>query len=659
MKYRADIDGLRAVAVLMVVFYHAGFNFVPGGFVGVDVFFVISGYLITEIVFREVQNDTFTLAGFYARRIKRILPAFYVVGLATLFAGYFLLLPSTYTSLSESLLSGSLFVANIFFWREAGGYFGENVQESPLLHTWSLSVEEQFYFFWPLMIVLLYRKTRPQTLVPLSLLAIIVMFGAAEWGAKYAPGPTYYLLPTRAGELMMGAILAFMPSLGTQWNKQLINLTSALGLVLLAASALLLSKNSTFPGINSLWPCLGAMLVILSGRNKESLSAKLLSARPAVFIGLISYSLYLWHWPLVVFTNYLQYDITPRIGILIVLASITLAFTSWKYVEQPFRKLKAPFLTLFVKFFVLPCIITTSLCLYIISTNSNFNYSPLQSPYLETKSHEARKLCHVNNAQLPDIGECRIGTVGANNKSILWGDSHANSLAGFLNSVGSRTGEEIIDITFGDCPPLLDVKIDTPKLTRECAQRNINVANLIRNDRSINNVYIVGAYDGYLAASYAYPIDKIKQGLLNSINLVISNGKQAILPIDVPRFKRSMYLAGLKNNMPFANKISYATDNKLTNEMRSVLNMYSDIAALTPNVRFVDVRSLLCRQGHCSPYVDGLPMYEDGNHLNWMGSEYLGILYLKQNDGKFRLYSWHEISNKYSLILTAGINATH
>ena len=248
IKYRSDIDGLRAVAVLLVVFYHAGFKFISGGFVGVDVFFVISGFLITSIIQKEIINSEFKLFNFYVRRIRRILPSFYVVIFFTIFFGYFLLLPSDYTLLAKSFMASSVFIANMYFWKSTGGYFNSNTDELPLLHIWSLSLEEQFYFIWPFVLIFILSTKLKKIIIPIITVVIISLFLLSEWAALMKPNAAYYFLPTRAGELLIGALLAIMVASGTKLTNTLAQWASILGAVLILYSALILSKSSVFPG---------------------------------------------------------------------------------------------------------------------------------------------------------------------------------------------------------------------------------------------------------------------------------------------------------------------------------------------------------------------------------------------------------------------------
>ena len=337
MKYRSDIDGLRALAVVPVVLFHVGGlgPIARGGFVGVDIFFVISGYLITKIIFENVSHGTYSVAGFYVRRARRILPAAIPVYLFCILMAALFLFPSERRSVVQAAVSSIGFASNIFFYGSAG-YFDEASKTNPLLHTWSLSVEEQFYVFLPILIFLLRKASLP------TMKIAIVGFAAASFivacvGLAAHPDAVFYLLPYRAWELLAGSILALgvVPPLSRRISAEV---AAGAGLLLIAGSVQYLTSESAFPGWNALPACLGATLIIHAGAShRETMTARLLSLWPLRFTGLISYSLYLWHWPLIVFYPELFASASLLAKGSIVAASFTLAFLSWRFVERPFR----------------------------------------------------------------------------------------------------------------------------------------------------------------------------------------------------------------------------------------------------------------------------------------------------------------------------------
>ena len=348
LKYRPDIDGLRAVAVLSVMAFHAGLSKVPGGFVGVDVFFVISGYLISSIVFAEIAQSRFSIVRFYERRIRRIFPAlFATLAICGLFAGIYLL-PSELVAYGKSMLAATASFSNVYFWRHSG-YF-DSAFSQPLLHTWSLAVEEQFYVTFPLFLVLA-RKFFP---LRLKVAVVLLFFASLLTSAivvSHSPETAFYMLYTRAWELLLGTILSLgmFPPLQSAWLR---NPATLVGLGMIAFSVLTYTKETLFPGFSALGPCVGSALIIWAGEGGSSLVASVLSWGPMVFIGLISYSLYLWHWPVVIlrhlgvlvgisaFTSHWPAALlsSHRFDMFVMVAiSFVLAVLSWWFVERPFR----------------------------------------------------------------------------------------------------------------------------------------------------------------------------------------------------------------------------------------------------------------------------------------------------------------------------------
>jgi len=333
------MDGLRALAVLPVILFHARLG-CPGGFVGVDVFFVISGYLISSLILKEIAAGDFSLPAFWERRIRRIFPALLAMVLAVVVAGWFMFLPADFALLGKSVVAQTTLLSNVFFFRQGlvgDGYFAPASDVKPLLHTWSLAVEEQFYLFFPLLLIYLSRRPRISLTAALAWLAAI-SFGLSVAGSYGYPPATFYLLPTRAWELLLGALLVRWRDRGAA-SAAVRGASGWLGLGLIGMTIFCYHRDTRFPGLAALPPCLGAALIIYSGEQGLLLPGRMLACRPLVFIGLISYSLYLWHWPALVFAKYwLQAEPGAAFRGSLLLASLGLAALSWKYVELPFRR---------------------------------------------------------------------------------------------------------------------------------------------------------------------------------------------------------------------------------------------------------------------------------------------------------------------------------
>lgn len=335
MIYRKEIDGLRALAVVPVILFHAGFEWIRGGYIGVDIFFVISGYLITSILLKEQQQGTFSIVNFYERRARRILPALFIVLLVCLPFAWFWLLPHELKAFGKSIIAVVTFASNLLFWLETD-YFTADAELIPLLHTWSLAVEEQFYIIFPLFLAFFSRKN---TLLMVTIVAFIALLslGMTEWGWRYFAEGNFYLIPFRAWELMIGALTAFYLFYKPQPQGMVCHLGSLLGLALIVLAIFFLDKSIPFPSLYALVPTLGTALIILFA-NDHTWVNKLLSLKLFVMIGLVSYSAYLWHQPLFVFAR-AYYMEMPNASIMagLSLASILLGYISWRYIEAPFR----------------------------------------------------------------------------------------------------------------------------------------------------------------------------------------------------------------------------------------------------------------------------------------------------------------------------------
>ncbi|MEQ1840838.1 MAG: acyltransferase family protein, partial [Verrucomicrobiales bacterium] len=432
-RYRPDIDGLRALAVVAVILYHAEIPGFPGGFVGVDVFFVISGFLITGILARSFSSGTFSLIEFYERRARRILPALFVVALGVLAAAPFLIHAWDLAPIGRNLKYVVTSVANLDFYKTLSNYSGDDASLTPMLHTWSLSVEEQFYIVIPFLWMLLSRFTgNPSHWLKLFAGAALVSFAANLWMLPRDQSACFFLLPYRAWELAAGGILALSPL--PKLTPMASRMTGLAGLLMILAASVWFSHETPFPGPWALLPCLGAILVILSGLGeKATLPQRILSSRPFVFVGLISYSLYLVHWPVLVFSGYQeQYSGKAMTGwgTAGLLALIFLGgWLSWRVVEKPFRR--SGFWTR-RRIFVFAW--TGAAALF------GLGYFYQKSPvFLKLLPEGARELAEARFSSNPLLkGEqsqeevdnyYRYGSSEVEPDTVLWGDSHAAVLA--------------------------------------------------------------------------------------------------------------------------------------------------------------------------------------------------------------------------------------
>ena len=459
MQYRAEIDGLRAIAVLPVIFFHAGFSFFPGGFVGVDIFFVISGYLITRILLQEIEQGSFTLLGFYERRARRILPALLFITLASTPFAWLWLLPEDMEEYVQSILAVLLFASNVFFLLESG-YFESAIELKPLIHTWSLAVEEQFYIVYPPLLFALYRFARVHLVLALAsagLLSVLV----AVWATSFTPDAAFYLIHTRAWELLLGALAAALLCRGFKApdRPEINDLLCVLGLGLVVTAVVGFDSTTSFPGFFALYPTFGTFLLILFS-EKSIFTKRALSFRPLVFVGLLSYSAYLWHQPMLAFARHSSVGEPDSVLISFVLLAIfPLAFISWKFVEQPFRgKSKIDRAGLF-KIFA-----PAMGCLFLFAAYANSNngleqrydeISPLfESYYLPARDHSIdTSVCFQNGLIDSDqLNQCLQQI--PQQFFVLVGDSHAMEVSRPIREKLAERNIGLITFVSLGCLPL-------------------------------------------------------------------------------------------------------------------------------------------------------------------------------------------------------------
>ena len=478
MKYRAEVDGLRALAVLPVMFFHAGFEVFSGGFVGVDVFFVISGYLITALIISELEIGQFSILKFYERRARRILPALFLVMFLCIPFSYALLSPSDFRDFGQSLVAVSIFSSNLLFWLESD-YFDIATEFKPLLHTWSLAVEEQFYLIFPLLLLALWRLNNKILMLVLLSLIFCISIIYSHWGAYNVPSFNFYSITSRAWELLIGVFLAlFLWNYSSPKSIALNQFLSILGLTAICFSITTFDAKTPFPSFYALIPTLGTALIILSSTH-GTLVNKLLTLKPVVGIGLISYSSYLWHQPIIAFAN-IYFLETPTAGMflaLIVLA-LLLAFVSWRFFERPFRN---PVRTSRRCIFYFSTIGLLFFSLIGLSIHFNNGYeerfSKDQLTILNFENSRERDTLYRNRVCFlrKDQDFTHFQDECFNGDSYIWGDSHSAAL-----SHGLLQERELTQLTASACPPILDFNVT---IRRYCKDINSFTFEKIKQDK--------------------------------------------------------------------------------------------------------------------------------------------------------------------------------
>ena len=457
LKYRADIDGLRAIAVMSVLLFHIGIFPFSGGFVGVDIFFVISGYLISLLIYQQVVAGDFSLIGFYERRIRRIFPAFVVVMAFTAILSYLYLMPLSLHDLADSLVAALFSVSNFYFWFHSG-YFDAPALSEPLLHTWSLAVEEQFYVVLPILLVVSHRIS-PRLTKPAILAVAVLSFVASAVSVPKHPEMSFYMLHTRAWELLLGSLVSqrIVPEITSALMR---NLASLLGIVMIAAAVLLYRPSTPFPGTAALLPCVGAALVLAAGRNGTSVVGRALALPPMVFVGLISYSLYLWHWPLLAFqrSDALLIEGSPRIGkAAVIAASLIAGALSWHFIEKPFRRPRV--LTRRQVFYAAGASAGVMLAgaAFLLTAPSRFppDIIAIEAYAGDPGAHMGDGKCFISsryNYSNYDATDCLAQVAGKKNY-LLVGDSHAAHLAYGISKVFSDVN--LMEAAAVGCKPTL------------------------------------------------------------------------------------------------------------------------------------------------------------------------------------------------------------
>lgn len=456
MRHRRDIDGLRAVALAPVVLFHAGVSFVSGGFVGVDIFFVISGFLIGSIIIRDVDNGAFSIIAFYERRFRRIIPALIVVACFSAIVGYLTMLPEQFTNLGKAIAATSVFVSNIFFWRESG-YFAPAAEWMPLLHTWSLAVEEQFYILFPLIVLALAGRGR-KTLAALIGAAFLLSFVLSVYTSYKYPSAAFFLIPARAWELLLGVLIA-LPRAGIpipqRWFREIL---SSVGLLLILGAVFTIDTQTVFPGFAAIAPCLGAAFIIVAGQSGPSLTTSLLETAPFVGLGLISYSLYLWHWPILVFLRLrlVSIGLPPWLSAIAVVAAIAISAFSWRFIERPFRT-KGVFsrgqIYRFAGLSMSGALAAAGLILATAGMPWRFSTHTLAVARASTDIDPLRDVCefeHTDSSHEP----CTFGGAPVTPVTYaLWGDSHAAAMRPAIAKAMEMTSRKGTLFWNAACPP--------------------------------------------------------------------------------------------------------------------------------------------------------------------------------------------------------------
>ncbi|MFZ4801707.1 MAG: acyltransferase family protein [Chlorobium sp.] len=612
LKYRPDIDGLRAVAVLSVLCFHTNIPYFSGGFVGVDVFFVISGFLITSIILHDIQSEKFSIVKFYERRIRRILPALFPVIIFVVVIGAYLLDHYAFKALGRSITATTLFTSNVLFSVEDGEYFDNLSTQKPLLHTWSLSVEEQFYIFFPWILVLINRFSKNRYL-PWLMGIGIVSFITSLFVCYYFPKINFYFFPARAWELIAGAILALgLPSVQNRLVRETLSFS---GILMIMSSVIFYNEKINFPGYSALLPVFGSVLLIYTGSEK-TLLGRFLALKPMVFIGLISYSLYLWHWPLVSFYKYILFrEFFWYDGLLVILLSFFMAVLSFTYIERPFRRVN-PVIS------GKKALLTVAACLMIVFSATGFiihlqNGMPYRYPEDDRFSmdmttdpqwnhYSEEGLTSLDGINRSDWMPPFIGKPDTTPIFLLWGDSHANSLRMGLSEKSLQYG--LSGYIFSGIGILGN-------------PGDINVIKFIKTHPSIRTIILAPWWRD----------DSQLLGVIKTIKELRDLRCNIVLVTNVPVLKvqpNRFFVVNkrLRTNPDFKGILPVAHEYEELNNNFAI--RFTDLVSNDPAISIVHPESLLFdSKGVAIMMVNDKMLYIDDNHLSTYGSLYLAPLF--------------------------------
>jgi peptidoglycan/LPS O-acetylase OafA/YrhL len=631
--YRPDIDGLRALAIMPVLLFHGGFSAFSGGFVGVDVFFVVSGFLITCLVQREIEAGTFSYVAFWERRARRLLPPMLLVIFVSCGIAIAYFLPEDLEALGESVFATSTFLSNVYFWL-VSGYFSTPDAPVPLLHTWSLGIEEQFYFFFPAVLMLLAATARTGRIAVIALIGGL-SFTASVVMVEYVPDGAYYLLPSRIWELMLGALLALLPA-SPRLSGGLADALLAIGLLVIAGVVVWYDASTPFPGVAALAPCLATALLIWVG-DQGSVLKHLFTNRVSVHVGLRSYALYLWHLPLLVFwatwsnkplSTLSTYEVAAALSLSFVLASLSLRF-----VEDPIRR--RALLRHRTSIF--------TFCLVCLSISAAFGFAAYRSGgFSDRVPRDALLMANANDLTDEQVAcgagaICTIGVRGNVEPTFLvWGDSHATALLEVIDETARERRIGGLMAAKGGCPPLLGVTLPAGD-DRACTGRNNAIRELL--DRSeLKAVILVGLWSAYLADSRiasgsGAPDADLSAGevfarqLRSTVAHLAERGSRVYLIEEPPypvafRPARVAFAMWHRSDSPQLDRIEETVGLSVQDyrgRTRRSRVLFEELIADVP-IQVVSLEPFLCVDGFCPAIYEGRSIFRDNTHLNNRGA---------------------------------------
>ncbi|WP_228275909.1 acyltransferase family protein [Acinetobacter johnsonii] len=642
MTFRKDINGLRAIAVAAVVLFHFNPSWVPGGFAGVDVFFVISGFLMTGIIFRGLEQNNFSILNFYVARANRIIPALSILCSVLLVIGWFCLTPNEYVSLGKHVASSVGFFSNFTYWTESG-YFDAASHEKWLLHTWSLSVEWQFYIIYPILLVILSKFLPLRRLKPILLISTMIGFVFCAFATYKWPDPSYYLLPARAWEMMLGGV-AYLYPLSIKKNRK--RLVEWLGLLLIIASYFLISDDNPWPGYLAIFPVIGSYLILQAQRSNSFITGNIVSQK----IGSWSYSIYLWHWPIVVAIYLFALD--PIYSYLGILLSVALGFLSYKYIEKIKFSNSFPNLISYLKckplyFASIVALMGTA----VQSFSNDLTSLRLSSEAILIQKQQNRdprepKCGLVINGVSP---KCMYGSGPV--KAIVIGDSHSQAQNIAIGKRAEMYGGSILSLGLSGCPTIENVyKKDPNKLSANynCGKLVSNAVTLAKEKYPNIPVIIINRTSQYLhglneskSKSNSRPntfvditFDERNEAYQNNITghmvdtaCAFSKNNPVYMVRPTPELKENVPLRMFRHITVTGNLSTIQiTKDEFLNRQKLAYEM-QDEAKRKCGVKILDPIPYLCDENYCYGDSKGIPLYFDDDHLSIFGSKLISPIY--------------------------------
>lgn len=685
MKYRSDIDGIRALAVLLVLFYHAHFSIIASGFIGVDIFFVISGFLITHIILTEIENtQKFRFINFYKKRLWRLMPVLLALVVVTAIVCYRFYLPVDLIDFAKSAKSTLLFQSNQYFSNIVGGYFSNNINTLPLLHTWSLSIEWQWYFILPFILLGL-TKVVQKRFIPIAImglwcaaLILVICLSALE------PTRNYYFLSARAFELLTGSVVAVLPfnNIHVLIQRKLSNtiksevkrdhfvrqFLSGVGILALSTLGVIALKHDVligFPNYYALMVCLAtASLIVIGQINPDNTVTRFLSFKPLVGIGLISYSLYIWHWPIFATIRYIPIEETPIVTAMCLMLAFVLGVGSWYFLERPARRFNQTktWVTVVVLLIVPISLVTWGEYRTIKRHGFQNRFGEITlniTDILMKFSSEGRLKCidspqSVDNAVVLDESDlCLLGKVGAPRKALLIGDSFANHYWGFMDVLGKDAAVSIRSNTTAACLALPDIyllnKSQGERVYKECRDNTARYYEYIKNNhydyvilgqvwsRYLLEYYIVNHLDDEKSSTLS--LERLRAAIELAIVSIIDSGARPII------FDESFLDPKNGDNQCFYKTVKL--DKKLPetcdieqnqgSHSASIPALLAELQSKYPRLIVIDPKTVQCPQGKCLADIDNIPLYTIQSHLNDFASYKMGEQYLELTGNPFKI----------------------